>query len=212
MAVRSTAVIRADDGARVHRRRRRGSGPVRPGDQADDRRAARRRAHRRDVPDPGRRWRRSTTSGRSPDPITSGPTCRPPGVTAGRVAMHPQRLRRGPYGSSHAKHAHASWTPKSATSSSSGCRRSTRSCTAAATAKGFGSNFQGIPVALLTTTGRKTGEPGISPLYFHRDGDIVVVAASKGGSDKQPDVVPEPQGRSEGPGPDQERGAQPHRP
>jgi len=52
--------------------------------------------------------------------------------------------------------------------------------------EGFGSNFQGIPVALLTTTGRKSGEPRISPLYFHRDGDTVVVAASKGGSDKHP--------------------------
>ena len=52
--------------------------------------------------------------------------------------------------------------------------------------EGFGSNFQGIPVALLTTIGRKSGEPRISPLYFHRDGDTVVVAASKGGSDKHP--------------------------
>src|SRR5437899_10947859 len=52
--------------------------------------------------------------------------------------------------------------------------------------EGFGSNFQGIPVALLTTTGRKSREPRISPLYFHRDGDVVIVAASKGGSDKNP--------------------------
>ncbi|MGV0777016.1 nitroreductase family deazaflavin-dependent oxidoreductase [Mycolicibacterium elephantis] len=52
--------------------------------------------------------------------------------------------------------------------------------------EGFGSDFQGIPVALLTTTGRKTGQPRVTPLYFHRDGDVVVVAASKGGSDKNP--------------------------
>ena len=52
--------------------------------------------------------------------------------------------------------------------------------------EGFGSKFQGIPVALLTTTGRKSGEPRISPLYFRRDGDIVVVAASRGGTDKNP--------------------------
>ena len=52
--------------------------------------------------------------------------------------------------------------------------------------EGFGSDFQGIPVALLTTTGRKSGKPRISPLYFHRDGETVVVAASKGGSDKHP--------------------------
>ncbi len=52
--------------------------------------------------------------------------------------------------------------------------------------EGFGSKIQGIPVALLTTTGRKSGQPRVSPLYFHRDGDTVVVAASKGGSDKNP--------------------------
>ncbi|MCV7303129.1 nitroreductase family deazaflavin-dependent oxidoreductase [Mycobacterium barrassiae] len=52
--------------------------------------------------------------------------------------------------------------------------------------EGLGGKFQGIPVALLTTTGRKTGEPRVSPLYFYRDGDTVVFAASKGGSDKHP--------------------------
>lgn len=52
--------------------------------------------------------------------------------------------------------------------------------------QGLGGTFQNIPVALLTTTGRKSGEPRISPLYFHRDGDTVVVAASRGGSDKNP--------------------------
>ncbi len=52
--------------------------------------------------------------------------------------------------------------------------------------KGLGSTFQGIPVAILTTTGRKSGEPRDSPLYFHRDGDKIIVAASKGGSDKHP--------------------------
>jgi deazaflavin-dependent oxidoreductase (nitroreductase family) len=50
----------------------------------------------------------------------------------------------------------------------------------------LGGTFQNIPVALLTTTGRKSGEPRISPLYFHREGDTVVVAASRGGSDKNP--------------------------
>jgi deazaflavin-dependent oxidoreductase (nitroreductase family) len=52
--------------------------------------------------------------------------------------------------------------------------------------EGLGSTFQKIPVALLTTTGRKSGEPRVSPLYFLRDGDTVVVAASRGGSDKNP--------------------------
>ena len=63
---------------------------------------------------------------------------------------------------------------------------STPGCTAATTAKASAATFQNIPVALLTTTGRKSGEPRVSPLYFVRDGDTVVVAASKGGSDKHP--------------------------
>ena len=52
--------------------------------------------------------------------------------------------------------------------------------------KGLGGTFQNIPVALLTTTGRKTGQPRVSPLYFLRDGDRVILAASRGGSDKNP--------------------------
>jgi deazaflavin-dependent oxidoreductase (nitroreductase family) len=52
--------------------------------------------------------------------------------------------------------------------------------------EGLGGTFQKIPVALLTTTGRKSGEPRVSPLYFLRDGDRVIVAASRGGSAKNP--------------------------
>jgi F420H(2)-dependent quinone reductase len=52
--------------------------------------------------------------------------------------------------------------------------------------EGLGGTFQKIPVALLTTTGRKSGRPRVSPLYFLRDGDRVVVAASRSGSDKNP--------------------------
>jgi deazaflavin-dependent oxidoreductase (nitroreductase family) len=52
--------------------------------------------------------------------------------------------------------------------------------------EGLGSTFQKIPVALLTTTGRKSGQPRVSPLYFLRDGDRVVVAASKAGSATNP--------------------------
>ena len=52
--------------------------------------------------------------------------------------------------------------------------------------EGLGGTFQKIPVALLTTTGRKSGQPRISPLYFLRDGDRVVGAASRGGSDRNP--------------------------
>jgi deazaflavin-dependent oxidoreductase (nitroreductase family) len=52
--------------------------------------------------------------------------------------------------------------------------------------EGLGGTFQHAPVALLTTTGRKTGEPRVSPLCYLRDGDRVIVAASRGGSDKTP--------------------------
>lgn len=52
--------------------------------------------------------------------------------------------------------------------------------------QGLGGTFQKIPVALLTTTGRQSGQPRVSPLYFLRDGDTVVVAASRGGSNKNP--------------------------
>jgi deazaflavin-dependent oxidoreductase (nitroreductase family) len=52
--------------------------------------------------------------------------------------------------------------------------------------EGLGGTVQNIPVALLTTTGRKTGEPRVSPRYFLRDGDRVIVAASKGGTPRNP--------------------------
>lgn len=51
----------------------------------------------------------------------------------------------------------------------------------------FGGSFlEGAPVALLTTTGRKTGQPRVSPLLFLRDGDRVVLVASQGGAAKHP--------------------------
>ena len=43
------------------------------------------------------------------------------------------------------------------------------------------------PVILLTTTGRKSGRPHVTPLNFTRDGDRVFVIASKGGSSTHPD-------------------------
>ena len=52
--------------------------------------------------------------------------------------------------------------------------------------KGLGGTFQNIPIVLLTTTGRKTGQPRVNPLYFLRDGDRVIVAASRAGSNKNP--------------------------
>jgi F420H(2)-dependent quinone reductase len=50
----------------------------------------------------------------------------------------------------------------------------------------LGGTIQKAPVALLTTTGRKTGEPRVSPLIYVRDGDRVVLVASRAGSDKHP--------------------------
>ncbi|OBI51831.1 hypothetical protein A5707_13190 [Mycobacterium kyorinense] len=49
-----------------------------------------------------------------------------------------------------------------------------------------GKFLQGAPVALLTTTGRKTGQPRVSPLLFLRDGDRVVLVASQGGRTNNP--------------------------
>jgi deazaflavin-dependent oxidoreductase (nitroreductase family) len=42
------------------------------------------------------------------------------------------------------------------------------------------------PVGLLTTTGRKTGEPRESPLVYLREGDRVIVVASHGGRADNP--------------------------
>ncbi|GAA4490105.1 nitroreductase family deazaflavin-dependent oxidoreductase [Rhodococcus olei] len=44
----------------------------------------------------------------------------------------------------------------------------------------------GLPICLLTTTGRKSGEPRVSPLLFLEDGDRVVLVASQGGQPKNP--------------------------
>ena len=43
------------------------------------------------------------------------------------------------------------------------------------------------PVILLTTKGRNTGRPHVTPLNFTRDGDRIAVIASKGGSTTHPD-------------------------
>jgi len=49
-----------------------------------------------------------------------------------------------------------------------------------------GTFLQGAPVALLTTTGRKTGEPRVSPLLYLREGNRIVLVASKGGAASNP--------------------------
>ena len=45
----------------------------------------------------------------------------------------------------------------------------------------------GMPVLLLTTTGRRSGKPRTTPLTFFRDGGDLVVIASNGGADRPPD-------------------------
>jgi proline iminopeptidase len=43
-----------------------------------------------------------------------------------------------------------------------------------------------VPALLLTTTGRKSGEKFIFPLYYGTDGDRYFVIASKGGAPQHP--------------------------
>jgi deazaflavin-dependent oxidoreductase (nitroreductase family) len=46
--------------------------------------------------------------------------------------------------------------------------------------------WNGVPTLLLTTTGRKSGEPRTTPLIFARDGDDYLVVASMGGAPTAP--------------------------
>jgi deazaflavin-dependent oxidoreductase (nitroreductase family) len=50
----------------------------------------------------------------------------------------------------------------------------------------LGARFAGGRALLLTTTGRRSGEPRVSALVYLRDGESYVVVASKGGSDHPP--------------------------
>ena len=45
---------------------------------------------------------------------------------------------------------------------------------------------RGSSTLLLTTTGRRSGEPRTAPLIYGRSGDDYLVVASKGGSDEPP--------------------------
>jgi F420H(2)-dependent quinone reductase len=49
-----------------------------------------------------------------------------------------------------------------------------------------GGSMFGMPVLLLTTTGRRSGKPWTNPLGYQRDGDGYVIVASNGGADKHP--------------------------
>jgi deazaflavin-dependent oxidoreductase (nitroreductase family) len=60
-----------------------------------------------------------------------------------------------------------------------------------------GGPFEGAPVLLLTTTGRRTGERRTNPMMYLADGDRLLVFASKGGAPTHPDwyrnLVADPQ-------------------
>lgn len=45
---------------------------------------------------------------------------------------------------------------------------------------------RGVPICLLTTTGRKSGQDRTTPLLYLRDGPRVVLVASQGGLPKHP--------------------------
>ena len=44
----------------------------------------------------------------------------------------------------------------------------------------------GAPILLLTTIGRKSGQPRVAPLIYLHDGENVVLVASKGGMSRHP--------------------------
>jgi deazaflavin-dependent oxidoreductase (nitroreductase family) len=46
--------------------------------------------------------------------------------------------------------------------------------------------WRGVPTLILTTKGRRSGEPRDMPLIFGRDGDDYVVVASRGGTPEHP--------------------------
>lgn len=50
----------------------------------------------------------------------------------------------------------------------------------------LGNSFLGRPVLLLTTIGRKTGQPRTQPLFFVEDGSRLLLVASNGGSPDDP--------------------------
>jgi F420H(2)-dependent quinone reductase len=55
-----------------------------------------------------------------------------------------------------------------------------------ATGGAFGSRTRGMPVLLLTTIGRKSGQRRTTPLMYLEDGGDIVVVASNSGDDRDP--------------------------
>ncbi len=49
-----------------------------------------------------------------------------------------------------------------------------------------GGPFDGAPMALVTSTGAKSGKPHTTPLVYLKDGNRIVVFASMGGAPKNP--------------------------
>ncbi len=49
-----------------------------------------------------------------------------------------------------------------------------------------GHEWRGTQTLLLTTTGRKSGEPRVAPLIYGTDNDSYLIVASVGGADKPP--------------------------
>ena len=46
--------------------------------------------------------------------------------------------------------------------------------------------WRGVPTLLLTTTGRRTGEPYMTPLIYGEDDGRYIIVASRGGADAHP--------------------------
>lgn len=50
-----------------------------------------------------------------------------------------------------------------------------------------GGHFEGSPLLLIHTVGRRTGRSYVNPVMYLKDGDRLLVFASKGGADTHPD-------------------------
>jgi deazaflavin-dependent oxidoreductase (nitroreductase family) len=51
----------------------------------------------------------------------------------------------------------------------------------------IGKRFLGLPVLLITTIGRSSGEARTTPLFYLREGESFVLVASRGGTSRHPD-------------------------
>jgi deazaflavin-dependent oxidoreductase (nitroreductase family) len=51
----------------------------------------------------------------------------------------------------------------------------------------LGGNFEGAPMLLLHSVGARSGKPRVNPMMYLRDGDRLLVFASKAGAPTNPD-------------------------